>query len=73
MHDTAPNFVQTLNSDKAHFLNKGGFNSYKSLFKIVFLSYRDIAKKRQKSISNRAEIISQLSIVFGDRITGHLR
>jgi len=39
----------------------------------VFLAYKDIAKKWEKSISNWAEIISQLSIVFKDRIDGKVR
>ena len=52
---------------------KGGFNSYESLFKIVFLSYRDISKKWQKSISNWAEIISQFSIIFKGRLNGYIR
>jgi len=52
---------------------KGGFNSDESLFKLVFLAYRDIAKKWQKSIPNWAEIISQFSIIFADRLNGYIR
>ncbi len=52
---------------------KGGFNDDTSLFKLVFLSYRDIAKKWEKSIPNWAEIISQFSIIFKDRLNGYLR
>jgi putative transposase len=52
---------------------KGGFNSDDSLEKLVFLAYRDIAKKWDKSISNWAEIISQFSIIFHDRINGFVR
>jgi len=43
---------------------KGGFSSDISLMKLVFLAYRDIAKKWEKSISNWGEIISQFSIIF---------
>ncbi|MFK5881667.1 MAG: hypothetical protein QM482_05590 [Sulfurospirillum sp.] len=52
---------------------KGGFNSNESLFKLVFLAYKDIAKKWEKSISNWAEIISQFSIIFEDRLNGYIR
>jgi transposase-like protein len=47
---------------------KGGFNSDESLIKIVFLTYRDISKKWDKAIPNWAEIISQFSIIFKDRM-----
>ena len=40
---------------------KGGFNSDESLFKLVFLTYKDISKKWEKSISNWAEIISHVA------------
>ena len=52
---------------------KGGFSSDESLFKLVYLVYKDISKKWQKSISNWAEIISQLHILFKDRIDGYIR
>jgi transposase-like protein len=52
---------------------KGGFNSDSSLKKLVFLAYKDIAKKWEKSISNWGEIISQFSIIFEDRLNGYIR
>jgi len=52
---------------------KGGFSNDESLIKLVFLAYGDISKKWEKTISNWAEIISQFSIIFEDRICGHLR
>jgi transposase-like protein len=52
---------------------KGGFTNDESLFKLVFLAYKDIAKKWEKSISNWAEIISQFSIIFSDRLQGYIR
>lgn len=52
--------------------SKGGFTNDDALFKIVFLVYKDISKKWEKAISNWAEIMSQLSIVFNERIAGHL-
>ena len=52
---------------------KGGFNSDESLFKLVFLTYRGISKKWEKTISNWAEIISQFSIIFEDRLNGYIR
>ncbi|SFV50357.1 Mobile element protein [hydrothermal vent metagenome] len=52
---------------------KGGFSNDDSLLKLVFLAYRDISKKWEKSISNWAEIISQLSIHFNDRLEGKIR
>ncbi len=48
-------------------------NSDESLIKLVFLAYRDISVKWQKTISNWVEIISQLSIVFKDRLSGYIR
>jgi len=53
--------------------SKGGFSNDSSLYKLVFLLYRDISKKWEKSISNWAEIISQLSIHFQDRLEGKVR
>ena len=52
---------------------KGGFNSDESLYKLVFLAYKDIAKKWKKTIPNWAEIISQLLIIFEDRLNGFIR
>jgi transposase-like protein len=52
---------------------KGGFSNDESLFKLVYLVYKDIAKKWDKSISNWAEIISQFSIVFNDRLNKYIR
>lgn len=53
--------------------SKGGFSSDEALYKLVFLIYRDISKKWDKSISNWAEIISQLSIHFQERLQGKIR
>jgi transposase-like protein len=53
--------------------SKGGFSNDDALFKLVFLIYRDISKKWEKSISNWAEIISQISIHFQDRLEGRVR
>jgi transposase-like protein len=52
---------------------KGGFSNDESLFKLAYLAYKDIAKKWDKSISNWAEIISQFSIVFNDRLNKYIR
>ncbi len=52
---------------------KGGFNSDESLIRLVFLAYRDVSVKWQKTISNWAEIISQFSIVFKGRLSGYIR
>ena len=52
---------------------KGGFSNDESLFKLVFLAYKDIAKKWDKSISNWAEIISQFSIIFKERLINYIR
>lgn len=52
---------------------KGGFTNNESLFKLVFLIYKDVSVKWDKSISNWAEIISQLSIAFSDRVDGKIR
>ena len=41
--------------------------------KLVFLAYRDIAKKWEKTISNWGEIISQFSIIFEDRLNRYIR
>ncbi len=53
--------------------SKGGFSNDDALYKLVFLIYRDISKKWEKSISNWAEIISQLSIHFSERLEGRVR
>ena len=53
--------------------SKGGFSNDEALFKLVFLIYRDISRKWEKSISNWAEIISQLSIHFEERLEGRVR
>ena len=53
--------------------SKGGFTNDDSLFKLVYLIYQDISKKWDKSISNWAEIISQLSVEFKDRIEDRIR
>jgi len=53
--------------------SKGGFSNDESLFKLVYLIYRDIAKKWEKSISNWGEIISQFSIHFAERLEGNIR
>lgn len=53
--------------------SKGGFSNDDSLFKLVFLIYRDISKKWEKSISNWAESISQLFIRFEERLEGKVR
>ncbi len=52
---------------------KGGFSSDSSLQKLVFLAYKNIAKKWEKSIPNWAEIISQFSILFSNRLQGYIR
>jgi len=52
---------------------KGGFSNDESLLKLVFLTYKDISKKWEKSIANWAEIISQLSIHFSERLEGNIR
>jgi transposase-like protein len=53
--------------------SKGGFSNDEALFKLVFLIYRDISRKWEKSISHWAEIISQLSIHFEERLEGRVR
>ena len=53
--------------------SKGGFSNDDALFKLVFLIYQDISKKWEKSISNWAEIISQLSIHFSEQLEGKVR
>jgi transposase-like protein len=52
---------------------KGGFSNDESLFKLVYLIYKDISKKWQKSISNWAEIISQFAIMFENRLEPYLK
>jgi transposase-like protein len=52
---------------------KGGFSNNEALFKIVYLAYKDIVKKWDKSVSNWAEIISQFSIIFKNRLNGYIR
>jgi transposase-like protein len=59
-----------LNSSKeAFFLT---FSFLKIITKLVYLVYKDISKKWQKSISNWAEIISQFAIIFDERLEKYL-
>ena len=51
---------------------KGGLPNNESLFNLVYLVYKDISKNWNKSISNWAEIISQLSIIFENRLKNYL-
>ncbi len=53
--------------------SKGGFSNDDALLKLVFLVYSDISKKWAKSISNWAEIISQLSLHFKERLEGKVK
>jgi transposase-like protein len=53
--------------------SKGGFSNDEALYKLVFLIYRDISKKWDKALSNWAEIISQLSIHFKERLEDKIR
>jgi putative transposase len=48
------------------------FNSDESLTKLVYLVYKDISRKWQKSISNWSEIISQFAIIFDKRLEKYL-
>jgi len=52
---------------------KGGFNDDDSLKRLVYLIYKDISKKWQKSIPNWAEIISQFGIIFESRLKPYLK
>ena len=52
---------------------KGGFNNDDSLKKLVYLVYKNISKKWQKSIPNWAEIISQFAIIFQERLEPYLK
>lgn len=47
---------------------KGAFTSDMGLLKLLYLSYKNISKKWTAPLHNWALTISQLSIVFGDRI-----
>jgi transposase-like protein len=51
---------------------KSQFPNDEALTKMLYLSYRDIAKKWTMAIRNWAEIISQLSIFFKERLDGKL-
>ena len=51
---------------------KSQFPNDEALTKMLYLSYRDIAKKWTMAIRNWATIISQLSIFFKERLDGHL-
>jgi len=52
---------------------KGGFNNDDSLKKLVYLVYKNLSKKWQKSIPNWAEIISQFAIIFQERLKPYLK
>lgn len=48
--------------------NKGAFPSDMALLKLVWLGYRQIRKKWKTSLWNWNTTLSQLSIIFGDRL-----
>ena len=47
---------------------KGAFTSDMGLMKLLYLAYKNISKKWTAPLHNWGLTISQLSIVFGDRI-----
>lgn len=51
---------------------KGAFTSEKSLFKLLYLVIQDVTEKWTMPIHNWSQIINQLIIYFGDRITKYL-
>lgn len=51
---------------------KGAFTSEKSLFKLLYLIIQDVTTKWTMPIHNWGQIINQLIIYFGDRVTKHL-
>jgi putative transposase len=51
---------------------KSLFPNDEALTKMIYLAYRDIAKKWTNSLQNWALVISQLSIFFKERLDGHL-
>jgi putative transposase len=52
--------------------SKSLFPNDEALTKMLYLAYRDIAKKWTNSLQNWALVISQLSIFFKERLEGHL-
>lgn len=51
---------------------KGAFTSEKSLFKLLYLIIQDVTTKWTMPIHNWGQIINQLIIYFGDRVTKYL-
>ena len=52
---------------------KGAFPNDKALLKLVFLAQEKVVKKWTKPIHNWALVVSQMSIIFEERINQHLR
>ena len=48
---------------------KGAFPSDMSLLKLVYLASENISKKWTQPLQNWSITVSQLSIIFGDRLT----
>ena len=53
--------------------NKGAFPSDMALMKLVWLGYSQIKKKWKASLWNWNTTLSQLSIIFGDRLKLRIR
>ena len=52
--------------------SKSLFPNDEALTKILYLAYRDIAKKWTTALQNWAFVVSQLSIFFKERLEGNL-
>ena len=47
---------------------KGAFSSDDALMKLLFLAQEDVTSKRNRPLHNWNQTLSQLSIIFGDRL-----
>ncbi|TAG39674.1 MAG: IS256 family transposase, partial [Cytophagia bacterium] len=47
---------------------KGAFTSDMALLKLIYLTTKNIEKKWTKPLANWSVTVSQLSIIFGDRL-----
>ena len=52
---------------------KGAFSSDMALMKLIYLTTQNIAEKRTMPAANWSLTLSQLSIIFGERLRLHLQ
>ena len=67
------NAVESLNSSFRKVLKtKGSFPNDEAVFKLIYLAFKNIAKKWTRPISNWPSALNQFAILFPDRLPANL-